>query len=558
MNCQNDTLSSAELLQQIKTLHEMLAAKDSAIAAKDSAIAEQNSIIEQLSEQVRLLKALEYARSSEKKRPQTQGESRACQLWLFDEAEFLARSSQDFNILPDGHEVARCDMEVSSSVDATEDDNSAKSRKKRGRKPLSPQLPREDVLVDIPDEAKVCPCGCALKRIGEEISEKLQIIPQKIVVKRTIRPKYACPACEGTEDSGPTVKIAAPPPAIIPKGIATPSLLAYIFMAKFGDALPFYRQTGIFRRFGAEISRGTMSSWTSQAAKICEPLMELLLEHLRAGPLINIDETPVQVLREKDRENTTKSYMWVARGGPDKQPILLFRYAPSRAGAVACDIVGPNFSGYLQSDGYAGYTTLGERGGIVHVGCLAHVRRKFVDVIKASPKKGGLAGTVVDLMAKLYHHESVARKQNLDAAKLLALREEKIRPILNNIKTRLREAAPTVPPQSLLGKAIGYALGQWPRIEAYLGDACLTPDNNAAENAIRPFAVGRKNWLFAGSPRGAAASATLYSLIETAKVNSINPHEYLLHLFENMPKITNKTELNALLPWNVNLPVRNS
>lgn len=297
-----------------------------------------------------------------------------------------------------------------------------------------------------------------------------------------------------------------------------------------------------------------MSSWALQTARACESLLELLLEHLRAGPLINIDETPVQVLRETGRENTTKSYMWVARGGSDGQPVLLFRYAPTRAGSVACELVGPDFCGYLQSDGYAGYKALGERDGIVHVGCLAHVRRKFVDVLKASPKKGGLARTVVDLMAKLYHHESVARKEGFNAAKLLALREEKIRPILNNICNRLLEAAPIVPPQSLLGKAISYAKGQWPRVEAYLDCACLTPDNNAAENAIRPFAVGRKNWLFSGSPRGATASATLYSLIETAKANSINPHEYLVHIFEHLPAARNQAELHALLPWNVRLP----
>jgi transposase len=292
-----------------------------------------------------------------------------------------------------------------------------------------------------------------------------------------------------------------------------------------------------------------MSSWALQAAEKCEPLIELCLAKLREGDVINMDETPVQVLKEPGRKDTSKSYMWVACGGHDKKRIVLFHYAPSRAGAVATAMLG-EFKGFLQTDGYAGYTAIGEHPDITHVGCLVHVRRKFKDAFKAGSKKKkkGTASTVVDLIGKVYHHESQARKGHFSPEAIMVMREEKVKPLLDKIKTLLEESVDAVPPTSLLGKAISYSLGQWARIEAYLQDPRLTPDNNIAENAIRPFAVGRKNWLFSGSPRGAKASATLYSLIETAKANGLDPFEYLSRVFECLPHVAGGEDLQALLP----------
>jgi hypothetical protein len=244
--------------------------------------------------------------------------------------------------------------------------------------------------------------------------------------------------------------------------------------------------------------------------------------------------------------------MWVVRGGEPERPVVLFHYDPGRGGKVAEEIVS-NFRGFFQSDGYAGYNALGEREGVSHVGCLAHVRRKFVDVVKAGSKKkaGGTAQTVLNLIAKLYRLEKQSRKQGLDFADIWRMRQESSRPILDKIKALLDARLKTTPPKSLLGRAIAYALGQWARIEVYLEDGRLSPDNNAAENAIRPFAVGRKNWLFSGSPRGARASASIYSLIETAKACGLNPHEYLLHVFERLPHTTGEDDLKALLPRGV-------
>ena len=385
----------------------------------------------------------------------------------------------------------------------------------------------------------------------EEVSEKLDIVPQKIQVIRTIRPKYACRACEGVEDEGPTVRIAALPPQIIPQGIVTPGLLAYILTGKFVDGLPFYRQQKMFDRLGVDISRAVMSGWTLRAAEACGPLVELLHHQIRSGPLINMDETPIQVLNESGRKNTGKSYMWVARGGPPGRSAVFFYYGPGRGGDVAREIVG-DFTGYLQTDGYAGYNNLGQREGIVHVGCLAHVRRKFMEMLKGGSKKqkNGTASTVVNLIGKLYHIEKQAHDQDLDPARIKSLRQERAKPILDKIRDILISRSGTTPPKSLLGKAIAYALGQWDRVTVYLEDGLLGPDNNPAENAIRPFALGRKNWLFSGSPSGARASAAIYSLIESAKANGLNPYEYLLRVFEKLPSASTPEDLKALLPHN--------
>jgi len=501
------------------------------IASLKCIIADKDGYIAQLEEQVRLLKALQYAAKSEKARPSQVEE----QYSLFDEAELATMQAES--------------PEDAEETEATE--IPAHTRRKKGRRPIAESYLRVEVVHDIPEQDKVCPCGCQLTRIGEEVSEKLDIIPQKIQVVRHIRPKYACRACEGVEDEGATVKTAPLPPQLIPQGIVTSGLLAYILINKFCDGLPFYRQSSMFDRLGVDISRATMSGWALRTAEACEPLLKLLHREIRSGPIINLDETTVQVLKEPGRKNTSKSYMWVARGGPPGQPVVLFHYDPGRSGKVAEEIVG-DFRGFLQTDGYAGYNALGEREGITHVGCLVHVRRKFKDVLKAGGKgKKGTAQTVIDLIAKLYHLEKQAREQKLSFQQIHAMRQKRSRPIMDKIKKLLLERNKTTPPKSLLGQAISYALGQWSRIEVYLEDGRLQPDNNAAENAIRPFAVGRKNWLFSGSPRGAKASASIYSLIETAKACGLNPHEYLVHVFEKLPYASSEDDLRALLPQGI-------
>ena len=247
------------------------------------------------------------------------------------------------------------------------------SRKKKGRKPLPEALPRVEVVHDIPEEEKVCSCGSHLSKIGEEICEKLDLIPAIIRVIRHIRPKYSCKSCEGVEDEGATVKIAPVPPQIIPKSIASGGLLAHILTAKFEDALPFYRQEKQFTRLGVDLGRATMCNWAIKVAEHCQPLLNLLHSEILSGPLVNVDETTVQVLKEPDRSPTTKSYMWIFRGGPPNSPNVLFQYHPGRAGEIANTFL-RDYQGAVQTDGYSGYNFLDSKKEVVHLGCWAHAR----------------------------------------------------------------------------------------------------------------------------------------------------------------------------------------
>jgi transposase len=476
-----------------------------------------------LREQIRLLYAKMFGKKSEKHT----GEETNPQLPLFDMPE------------PDETLPERETVEVP-----------AHSRQKSGRKPLPAALPRIDVIHDIDEAEKTCGCGTTLSRIGEDVSEKLDIIPAVIRVIRHIRPKYACRQCEGLETEGATVKIAPPPKQIIDKGIATAGLLAHILTAKFCDALPFYRQEKQFDRLGADLNRATMCNWAMKAADSCRPVLDLLHREIRSGPLINIDETTVQVLAEPGRAPTTKSYMWVCRGGSPGKPGILYHYAPSRSATVAKALL-QDYAGVVQTDGYAGYDFLDMQPDIVHAGCLAHVRRKFDEAKKGLGKattKTGSADVALNYIGKIYRIESETRRRELTSEQFLAERRSKARPIFNEFFVWLNKKAMQVIPKSLLGIAVNYALGQWDKLMVYLDHPEMSPDNNSAENAIRPFVVGRKNWLFAGTPKGAQASADLYSLIETAKACGLEPYRYLRYLFEKLPFTDSDEGYQALLP----------
>ncbi len=482
-----------------------------------------------LYEQLRLLRAKLFGRKSEKIPPDSTVEL----LPLFDMPEPEGEEAEPEEIPVKGHQ-----------------------RKKRGRKPLPADLPRVEKVHDIADSEKICGCGCPLTRIGEEVSEQLDIVPARMQVIRNIRPKYACKCCEGVLDNGPTVKIAPVPPQIIPKSIATAGLLAFIMTGKFIDHLPFYRQEKQFSRLGVEISRSSMSTWAMQATQACIPLLNLLHDELLAANAINIDETTVQVLKEPGRDPTSKSYMWVfRRGDPDNQ-VLLYQYHPTRAGDVAADFLG-KYTGYVQTDGYSGYDFLDHKEGVIHIGCFAHARRYFADIVKVRGKKGksGSADVALSYIRKLYRLEKQFRENGLPPEEIYRQRQEYAKPILDSFHEWLLKQSTRTLPKGLLGKAITYSLNQWKRLVGYIEDGHLAIDNNMAENSIRPFVVGRKNWLFAGTPEGAEASAALYSLIETAKANGIEPYGYLRHIFEELPKAQSLQDYEALLPWNAKEPI---
>ena len=426
------------------------------------------------------------------------------------------------------------------------------TRRHHPRKPLSDSLPREEILIDIPEEEKQCACGHELERIGEEVSEKLEVVPARFVIKRYVRPRYACKHCEGSGDEEkPAVRIAAMPPAVIPKGIATPALLAFIIVAKFVDAIPLFRQVKSFARMGVDLARQRLADWVLAVGEAFAAVIEQLVRHLRAGPILLVDETTVQVLGEEDRPDTSRSYMWAAFGGEPEKPAVYYRYAEGRSTAEAEAIVG-DFSGYLQADGYEVYERLARNWShLTLVACWAHARRKFFDA-KESSKKAGAADEAIAMIARLYRIERELAEMPRDEH-FLRVRGEQVAPVFAQLKAWLDKKALHVPPQTALGKAVGYALGQWDKLVRYIESPYLTPDTNRVENKIRPFVIGRKNWLFSGSPRGAKSSAALYSLIETAKANGVDPYRYLRVAIERLPYARTESDYRNLLPQFIDL-----
>jgi len=488
---------------------------------------------EQLLEELRIALYRKFGRSSERS-------SEVSEPQLFEEAEATDQES--------------CDDSGESTVRVA-----AHTKKKPGRTRLDESLPREDIVHDIDEEDKQCGCGHQLVRIGEEVSERLQVVPEQVWVERHIRPKYACHHCEGSGDEEkPAVRIHPASPSLMPGSIATPALLAFIFVNKFVDHLPFYRQEKRFERIGIHISRQDMSHWAISAAQRVAPLIKRLRETIREGPVINMDETRMQVLNEADRANTTQSFMWLALGGPPDAPVCLYHYAPTRGAEYAHTLLGGLQHTYLQVDGYEVYDKVSEANpGVTIVGCWAHVRRKFHEAAHAG-KKTAAAREAMSRIGKLYAIEKALRAKRLQPHEFLRKRSAQVERELSALRTWLEKKAQTVLPSSLLGKAVSYNLRQWEKLVRYLDHPDLTPDNSAAERAIRPFVVGRKNWLTSGSPRGAQSSCALYSLIETAKLNGLNPYAYLAHVFREAAFIIDESQWDALLPHNLDTQKINS
>ena len=467
-----------------------------------------------LQEQLNLALARRYAASSEKISPD--------QYRLFDEAE------ADTEAEPEDEEIIV----------------PAHTRKKRGRKKLPDTLPRVDVVHELSGDDLICPHdGAVLDEIGEKSSEQLDIIPARIQVIRHIRKQYACKC-------GQCIKTAGLPKQPIPKSMASPGLLAHITVSKYQDALPLYRQETILRRIGVDIPRATLANWMIKSGILIQPLINLLRDQMLEYDIIQMDETPVQVLKEPDKRAQSKSYIWVQRGGPPARPVVLYDYDPGRSAQVPKRLL-EGFKGYLQTDGYDGYNAVVAANGLVHVGCMAHARRKFSDAVKAQgkSKKRGKAHRGLSLIKNLYRIERQARK--LTASERYARRQKHALPIINKIRDWLNDVLPQIAPSSATGGALSYLNNEWKHLIRYLNDGRLEIDNNLAENAIRPFVLGRKNWLFSTSVKGVKASANLYSLIETAKANRLEPYAYLRHVFTELPKADTVEAVEALLPGNM-------
>lgn len=432
-------------------------------------------------------------------------------------------------------------------------------RAKRGRKPLDAALPREVVRHELPEGERVCPHdGAALREIGVEATEQLDIIPQQVRVIRHERVKYACPCCDGA------LRLAARPAQVIPKGLFTESALAWMATAKYLDGLPLYRQAALLGRFGGtDISRNTVAGSIVRVGQAVQPVMNLLRDELLDAPMLFGDETELQVLKEPGRRAQTKSYVWAqmteGSGREGKgPPIRLFSYSPSRSAAAAMALyAGVREGAVLMTDGYDVYDKVAQTQGLVHLACWAHCRRYFHDALQGLPKdKRGpeqLASQFIALIGKLYQVEAQAKRDGADLADLTRRRQQDSVAVLGDIERLLLAHLHSVLPQSLLGKALHYTAGQWHKLKRYAENGRYSIDNNAQENAIRPFCVGRRNWLFADTVAGAHASANLYSLLQTCRVNGIDGYRYLRSLFKALPMARTADDYAVLLPWRIDL-----
>jgi transposase len=489
--------------------------------ARNEALLNENRRIQaqvlSLQEQLNLALARRYAASSEKISPD--------QVRLFDEAEAAAEEADD--------------GEVEERVTVVGEH----TRRKRGRRPLPESLPRIEVVHELDANDRHCEHdGAALTEIGEVTSEQLDIIPAQIRVIRHVRKQYAC-------ECGQCIKTAPLPAQPIPKSLASPGLLAHVVVSKYQDALPLYRQEQILQRIGVELGRATLANWMIEAGQLIQPLVNLMRDRLLAGDLVQMDETTVQVLKEPGKRAQSKSYLWVQRGGPPDHPLVLYDYDPSRSQRVPERLL-EGFSGYLQTDGYEGYNAVAARAGIVQIGCWAHARRKFNEAVKAQgQQRAGRAWRGLSLIQRLYRIERLMKGATPEERHVC--RHEQAKPVLDELREWLDQSLPQVPPKSAIGKALNYLHNEWSKLIRYLEDGRLPIDNNLTENAIRPFVVGRKNWLFSDSVRGVKASANLYSLIETAKANDLEPYSYLRHLFAVLPIANTVDDIEALLPGNV-------
>ncbi|WP_439898071.1 IS66 family transposase [Aquabacterium humicola] len=457
-------------------------------------------------------------------------------------------------------EGAKAEPTVEERPDDKTVDVPGHKRAKRGRKPLDPALPREVVRHELPEGERVCPHdGAVLREIGVETSEQYDIIPQQVRVIRHERVKYACPCCDGG------MRLAPRPPQVIPKGLFTENAIAWVISSKYLDGLPLYRQAALLGRFGGtDVSRNTLAATVVRCGQAVQPVINLLRDLLLDSPIVFGDETEVQVLKEAGRSAQAKSYMWVQMtNGSGKDgtgpPIRLFAYAPSRSLQTAKRLYAGMRSGaVLMSDGYDPYASIASEHRLVHLGCWAHARRYFHEALQALPKdKRGaeqLPARFIALIGKLYRVEARARERQFDVQRLHRLRQKYSVKVLGDIEKLLLQHLHSVLPSSLLGKALHYLSSQWAKLKRYVDDGSLPIDNNACENSIRPFVVGRRNWLFSDTVAGANASANLYSLLQTCAANGIDGYRYLAALLVELPKAKTADDFEALLPWRLTPP----
>jgi len=430
-------------------------------------------------------------------------------------------------------------------------------KKSKGKREIDfSGLPVEQIIYELPENERVCPdCGKPLHLCGRDvIRRELVVIPAQYKIREHTGEVYSCRNCEKNSDSVPMVKTMPPAPLIKGSGIASPSLVAHIANQKYCLALPLYRQEQEFSRNDINISRQTMANWMIFVSeKWLKPIYLTLKSLLIAAKVLHADETAVQVLKEDGKKPESKSYMWLYRTGSDaKNPIVLYEYQPNRKHENAKQFLS-GFSGYLHADGYGAYHNLPPD--VTPVGCFAHVRRKFADILKSIPDYN--KANSIPMQGKEYCDALFALERKFEDLPFEERRQKRLelsQPIMKAFFAWAAESQNSIfaTPRSVTGKALAYALGEQKYLENVLLDGRLELSNNRAERSIKPFVIGRKNWIFSNTEKGAAASSVIYSVVETAKENGIKPYEYLNFVFETAPNIdiNNPDAVNMLLPWN--------
>ena len=501
---------SADQLRTLTTeLMTSLAAKEQLLNQKHRVIVHRDAVIEKLSHELATLKRHKYAQRSE--------QMNDLQASLLDE-------------LIEG-DLAAIEIELAqlSVVDAP-----TQAKKQPKRAPLPPELPR--TLIHHEPENTQCNCGCQLKRIGEDVSEKLDYVPGEFTVERHIRGKWACTQCE--------TLIQAPVPAqVIDKGIPTAGLLAQVLVAKYSDHLPLYRQERIFARAGFAIPRSTLAEWVGACGVQLQPLVDALRSTLLEHNVLHADETPVSMLAP-GKKKTHKAYVWAYCSTPFSDlKAVVYNFAPTRAGEHARNFLG-DWQGKLVCDDYSGYKA-GFGNGITEIGCMAHARRKFFDLHQAN--QSTLAEQALEYISQLYRVEREVK--DLPPDKRHAIRHEQARPIADALHQWMLIHRQKVPDGSGTARALDYSIKRWTALTRYLDDGAVPIDNNWVENQIRPWALGRSNWLFAGSLRSGQRAAAVMTLIQSAKLNGHDPYAYLKDVLTRLPTQKNHA-IDELLPHN--------
>ncbi len=429
-------------------------------------------------------------------------------------------------------------------------------RKQRGhREAVLKDLPVERVEYRLPEDEQVCPqCHGPLHEMSTEVRRTIKVIPAQAVVVEEVAHVYACRKCEQEATSTPIVTAPMPAP-VIPGSLASPSAVAYTMSQKYVEGLPLYRQEQQLARLGVALPRQTLANWVLKGADLLAPLYDLMHADLLERDILHADETTLQVLNEPGRPAQTQSYLWLYRTGRDGPPIVLFDYQKTRSGEHPRQFLA-GFSGYLHVDGYSAYEGLPE---VTLSGCWAHARRKFDEALKALPHSARKDGPTaaeqgLKFCNSLFEIERDLRDATPEERK--AARQERSKPVLDAFKTWLDDHASLALPKTVFGQAVTYCRNQWHKLVVFLQDGRLELDNNRSERSIKPFVIGRKNWLFANTPSGARASAIIYSIVETAKENGLQPFAYLTYLLEQLPRLrkAGESDLHALLPWSSTLP----